>query len=256
MNELVSIITPVFNAEKHLVDTMNSVLEQSYQNWEWYLVDDRSTDSSVSIINSYCKKDLRIHLIENKENSGAAFSRNAALASAKGTYVAYLDSDDIWDMDKLEKQLSFMQKKEADFSCTSYRVITENGSLLNKNIFMAKQVDYTGFLTNNLLQTVGIMVHVETVGKKLCTMPNLRRRQDAATWLQILKAGYTCYGLSEVLASYRRTNGSLSSNKVKAVQGIWYLYRNVEKLSLPFSVYCFIRYAILAIWKRVYIRRR
>lgn len=117
---------------------------------------------------------------------------------------------------------------------------------------MLPEVDYVGFLTNNLLQTVGIMVDTVIVDKKYLVMPNLRRRQDAATWLQILKAGFMCYGIDEILAEYRRANNSLSSNKFKAVKGVWSLYRDVEHLSLPFSIYCFTRYAFLAVWKRLY----
>ena len=117
---------------------------------------------------------------------------------------------------------------------------------------MLPKVDYIGFLTNNLLQTVGIMVDTGAVDKKHLEMPDIRRRQDAATWLQILKAGYECYGLDEVLAQYRRTENSLSSNKAKAVKGMWHLYRDIEHLSLPFSCYCFVKYAYLAICKRIY----
>ena len=118
---------------------------------------------------------------------------------------------------------------------------------------MLPKVNYVGFLTNNLLQTVGIMVDTAMVDKECLVMPDIRRRQDAATWLQILKAGHDCYGLDEILAQYRRAENSLSSNKAKAAKGVWSLYRDIEKLSLPFSCYCFVRYAFLAVWKRVYI---
>ena len=126
---------------------------------------------------------------------------------------------------------------------------------LNKQVHMLPEVDYVGFLTNNLLQTVGIMVDIDIVDRKYLEMPDIRRRQDAATWLQILKAGYKCYGLDEILAEYRRAGNSLSSNKIKAIKGVWNLYRNIEHLSLLFSCYCFIRYAVLAVWKRVYRKR-
>ena len=146
-----------------------------------------------------------------------------------------------------------MLDKGIGFSCASYQVIDDNGNLLNKKVNMLTKVDYVGFLTNNLLQTVGIMVDTSIVDKELLVMPDIRRRQDAATWLQILKAGFDCYGMNEILAHYRRATNSLSSNKLKAAKGIWSLYRDIEHLSLPFSCYCFVRYAFLAVWKRVYV---
>lgn len=149
-----------------------------------------------------------------------------------------------------------MQNRVCGFSCTSYEVIDDSGKSLHKLVHMLPKVDYVGFLTNNLLQTVGIMVDTEIVSKDLLVMPDIRRRQDTATWLQILKAGYCCYGLDVVLAEYRRAKGSLSNNKIKAVQGMWKLYREIEKLSLPFSLYCFIRYASLAVWKRIYRKKQ
>lgn len=248
----VSILTPVYNAGKLIKETIKSVQSQTFKNWEWHLVDDCSTDDSVEIIQEFAKSDSRIHLWQNEKNSGAAYSRNQGLKHSVGNYIAYIDADDIWTQDKLAKQLRFMREKDVAFSCTSYRVISEDGESLNKDIHMLPIADYKGFLTHNLLQTVGIMIDLSKVDKKYCQMPDLRRRQDAATWLQILKAGYYCYGLNEVLAEYRRTKGSLSSNKVKAVKGIWYLYRKVEQLKLPFAVYCFVRYAGYATWKRVY----
>ena len=147
-----------------------------------------------------------------------------------------------------------MIKLNCGFTCTSYEVISDNGEKLNKYVHMLPKVDYVGFLTNNLLQTVGIMVDTQKVDKQLLVMPDLRRRQDAATWLQILKAGFECYGVNEILAQYRRAEQSLSSNKFKAVKGVWKLYREIEHLSLPFSCYCFVRYAFLAVWKRTYKR--
>lgn len=186
---------------------------------------------------------------------GAARARTRAMQEGTGRYVAYLDADDIWKSDKLEKQVKFMQQQKIGFSCTSYEVINNDGKPLNKYIHMLPKVNYVGFLTNNLLQTVGIMVDTGIVEKKYLVMPDIRRRQDAATWLQILKAGYDCYGLDEILAEYRRTENSLSSNKLKAIKGIWTLYRDIEHLSLPFSCYCFVRYALLAVWKRVYLHK-
>lgn len=255
MEDKVTIVTPTWNSAKYIRETISSVQAQTYQNWEMIIVDDCSTDNTVEIVKDIVKKDSRIHLIEQKVNQGAAIARNIAVQNGTGRYVAYLDSDDCWKPDKLEKQVKFMLSKDCGFSCTSYEVIDFEGKSLNKIVHMLDKVDYRGFLTNNLLQTVGIMVDTYKVDKKYLEMPNIRRRQDAATWMQILKAGFQCYGLDEVLAEYRRTPKSLSSNKFKAVLGTWNLYRDIERLPFLFSCYCFIRYAFLAVWKRIYRKK-
>lgn len=253
MENLVSIITPTWNSEKYIQETIKSVQSQSYQNWEMIIVDDCSTDSTIEIIKKISNRDSRIILLKQEQNLGAGVARTRALQKARGRYIAYLDSDDLWKPEKLTKQINFMKEKKCAFSCTSYEVINEKGDSLHKEIYMLEKVNYVGFLTNNLLQTVGIIVDTHVIDRKYLVMPEIRRRQDAATWLQILKAGYDCYGIPEVLAKYRRTPGSLSSNKIKAMWGTWCLYRTIEKLSLPFSIYCFIRYAFLAVWKRIYL---
>ncbi|MDO4492077.1 MAG: glycosyltransferase family 2 protein [Lachnospiraceae bacterium] len=255
MEDKVSIITPLYNSERYVADTIRSVQAQTYQNWEMILVNDCSTDSSVQIVEEFAAKDPRIRLLHQKEQGGAAKARNHALECAEGRFIAYLDSDDLWKPDKLEKQVRFMKKKKIGFSCTSYEVIDDAGKSLDKQVYMLPKVDYVGFLTNNLLQTVGIMADLTVVDRKYLVMPDMRRRQDAATWLQVLKAGFCCYGMKDILAEYRRAAGSLSSNKLKAVKGVWKLYRDVEHLSLPFSCYCFVRYAVLAVWKRIYLSR-
>lgn len=255
MNEsnLVSIITPSYNCERYIEETIESVVQQTYKNWELIIVDDCSLDYTCKIVERYSIDDKRIKLIKLNTNSGASKARNVALTNAKGRFIAYLDSDDLWYPEKLEVQINFMLENNYAFSCTSYEVIDNHGKSKGKNVYMHKKVDYKGFLTNNLLQTVGIMVDTKIVERQYLIMPDMLRRQDAATWLQILKSGNECYGIMEVLAKYRRTDGSLSSDKKKAIKGVWYLYREVEQLPLLFSCYCFIRYAFLAIWKRIYI---
>ena len=252
MNSKVSVITPSYNSEKYIRDTIKSVQQQTYKDWEMIVVDDCSTDSTCAVVREMARTDSRIRLLCQKHNYGAGKARTWGMQNANGRYIAYLDADDIWLPEKLEKQIDFMQKNRVAFSCTSYGVIDDSGKSLNKIIHMLPKVDYIGFLTNNLLQTVGIMIDVSIIDKRYLVMPDIRRRQDAATWLQILKAGYDCYGLSEELAEYRRTSNSLSSNKLKSAKGVWRLYRDIEQLSFPFSCYCFVRYIALAIWKRLY----
>ena len=255
-NNTVSIIMPAYNCQKYIAESIESVKKQTYQEWELLIVDDCSTDNTCRIVRTYAEDDDRIRLYNQSDNLGAGAARNRGLFESTGRYVAYLDADDIWYPDKLSKQIEFMDSKNAGFSCTSYEVIGDEGNLLNKKVHMLPKVDYVGFLTNNLLQTVGIMVDTTIVSKECLVMPNLRRRQDAATWLQILKEGHACYGIDEVLAQYRRSEKSLSSNKYRSVTGVWNLYKDIEKLSLPFSCYCFVRYAALAIWKRIYIHKK
>ena len=255
MGPLVSVIMPSYNAERHIAESIASVQSQTLGDWELLVSDDCSTDGTRAIVGEIAREDPRVRLLPLRENSGAAAARNNSLAHARGRYVAYLDADDLWYPEKLERQLAFMGERGAAFSCCSYEVIGENGEPLGRTVRMLDECDYMGFLTHNLLQTVGIMADTKCLDKGLLVMPPMRRRQDAATWLQVLKAGYACYGLPDVLCAYRRVAGSLSSNKVKAACGVWELYRDIEHLPLHTSLYCFARYAALAVWKRSYTER-
>lgn len=256
MEEKVSIITPVYNCEKYLKDTIENVMKQTYTNWEMILVDDCSTDKSEEVISKYTKIDKRVKYYKLKENSGAAIARNYALEKAEGRFIAYLDADDAWKVDKLEKQIKFMLDNNYAFTCTSYEKIDEEGNSKNKIVRIPEKVDYKFFLRNTIIQTVGVMVDTKITGKEVLQMPNIRRRQDAATWCQLLKNNYNCYGMNEALSYYRVVSNSLSSNKLKAVKGTWYLYRKIEKLSLFKSCFCFIGYAWNACKKRIYIKKR
>lgn len=252
--ELVSIITPIYNCEKYIEETMNCVLNQTYSNWEMIMVDDCSPDNSSNIIKKYVKKDERFKYIKLKENSGAAIARNTALENSQGRFIAYLDADDLWKKDKLEKQVSFMLENNYAFTCTDYEKIDDDGKSLNKIVKIPEKVDYNLFLRNTIIQTVGVMVDTKITGKDVLIMPNIRRRQDAATWAQILKKGFDCYELPENLSFYRVVPNSLSSNKFKAVKMNWHWYRKMEKLPLWKACYCFVGYAFNAVKKRIYIK--
>lgn len=256
MDPLVSVITPSYNSERHIEETLRSLMGQTFDSWEVCVTDDFSSDRACEVVTRLASDDSRIRLFRLGSNSGAAVARNNSLAMARGRFIAYLDSDDIWYPEKLERQLAFMKERKAAFSCASYEVINEDGRRLGKQVRMLDTCDYMGFLTNNLLQTVGIMVDTEQIRREMLVMPDLRRRQDAATWLGILRSGFVCHGVPDILCGYRRVAGSLSSNKFKAVRGMWHLYRRVERLSLPLSLYCFARYASLAVWKRMYAEPR
>lgn len=253
---IVSVIMPAFNSERHIAESVASVQAQTMGSWELLIVDDCSTDKTSEIVKKLSESDSRIRLISQSENGGAAVARNTALDNARGRYIAYLDADDLWLPEKIEKQTACMDRENAGFSCASYEVIDEEGSPLGRTVHMPPNTSYWGYLTNNYLQTVGIMADLERVDKSLLVMPDMRRRQDAATWLQVLAAGHDCIGVNEVLCQYRRTSGSLSSNKVKAVRGTWYFYRQIAKLPMYKAIYCFVRYAFLAVWKRTYPEKR
>ena len=250
----VTIITPVYNSEGFIESTISCVLEQTYSNWEMILVDDCSNDGSESVIKKLTKNDQRFKYFKLEQNSGAAVARNAAIKESTGRFVAFLDSDDLWRKDKLEKQVSFMLENKIGFSCTDYEVIDENGLTKNKIVSMPKIINYNLFLRNTIIQTVGVMVDTELTGRDLIEMPLIRRRQDAATWCKLLKAGFVCHGLNENLCYYRRVSNSLSANKFKAVKGTWFLYRGIEKLSIPKACFCFVGYAVNACKKRIYIQ--
>lgn len=253
---MVSIITPVYKCEKLIEETIKSVLNQTYKNWEWLLVDDCTPDNSAEIIKKYQEKDNRIKYFKLNENSGAAIARNKALNESRGRFVAYLDADDLWKNNKLEKQVSFMKENGYAFSCTDYEKIDENGNSLNKIVTIPKEVTYELFLRNTIIQTVGVMVDTKLTGKEIIKMPNIRRRQDAATWCQLLKNGFNCYECPENLSYYRVVSNSLSSNKFKAVKMNWYWYRKIEKLPFWKAYYCFIGYAWNACKKRIYIGKK
>lgn len=256
MSYKISIITPVYNCEKLIGNTIETVINQTYTNWEMLLVDDCSTDNSEKIIEEYIRKDNRVKYFKLEQNSGAAVARNYALEKSEGRFIAYLDSDDLWKPEKLEKQVDFMLKHNYAFSCTDYEKIDEQGNSLNKIVKIPQKVDYNLFLRNTIIQTVGVMVDTNLTGKELLVMPNIRRRQDAATWCQLLKNGFNCYEVPENLSYYRVVSKSLSSNKFKAVKMNWYWYRKIEKLSLWKTCYCFIGYAFNAVKKRIYRKKK
>ncbi|WP_404347853.1 glycosyltransferase [Sutcliffiella horikoshii] len=248
-SSLVSVITPSYNAEKFISATIESVRTQTYTNWEMIIVDDCSKDETREILKEYAELDPRIKPIFLEENSGAAVARNTALKAAQGDYVAFLDSDDLWVPDKLEKQLAFMQKNDYAFSFTAYNLMDESGKPLDKVISVPKQIDYKGLLKNTIIGCLTVMIDTRKV--EPLQMPLIRTRQDYALWLKVLRQGHVAYGMQEPLANYRIVEGSISSNKLKTAKRNWYVYREIEKLSLPYASWCFVNYAFYAIKKRV-----
>lgn len=246
--EFISIIVPVYNASKFIKDTIKTVLDQTIGNFELILVDDMSTDNSVEIIKSY--KDERIKLIELDKKGMASGARNAGIKAAKGNYICFLDADDLWVNDKLEKQLLFMHNNPSCvFLYTSYEFASEDGIGTNKKVIVPNYITYEQALRNTTIFTSTVMFNMNILTKDEIYMPDIKS-EDTACWWKVLKNN-DAYGIREVLVYYRRTANTLSSNKLEAIKRIWNLYRNQEHLSIIYSIYNFIGYAFNAVKRRI-----
>lgn len=247
MEKLVSIITPTYNCGKFIAETILSVQNQTYKDWEMLIVDDCSNDNTENIVLEFIKKDKRIKYYRLKENSGAAVARTKAMELAKGYYMAFLDSDDIWVEDKLEKQINFMEKNGYFFSCTSYEQVNEENKALNKIVKPVKKCDYNRLLLDCPVGNSTVMYNVEKMGK--FKVPNIRKRNDDALWLQMLKKERYLYGFDEVLMKYRIRKNSISSNKLKVIKYHWILYRKIEHLGILRSLFHVFYWCLIKILK-------
>lgn len=234
-NELVSIITPTYNCAEYIARTLDSVQAQTYQDWEMIIVDDCSQDNTKEIVEAYIKSDSRIkyHLLEM--NSGAAVARTTAMNLAQGSYMAFLDSDDIWQPDKLERQIQWMETTGHPFSCTAYEQVDEEGNLLGKIIKTVEKTDYNRLLLDCPVGNSTVMYDVRKMGK--FEVPNIRKRNDDALWLQMLKKEKYIWGMPDVLMQYRIRRNSISSNKIKVIKYHWILYREIEHLNVFRSLF-------------------
>ena len=249
MNKTVSIITPSYNSSKFIEECIESVISQTYQEWEMIIVDDCSIDNSRKLINKYVNQDKRIRSIFLKENVGSAQARNTAIKEAEGEYIAFLDSDDLWFPEKLEKQIEFMERNDFAFSFTSYETITEDGSSNSSIIKAPVKMNYNSYLKNTIIGCLTVVINIRKTGSFL--MPNIRSSHDMALWLIIMKRGFSAYGLNECLAYYRIVSTSNTSNKWKSAIEVWDVYRKVEKLNIFYSTICFICYVFNALKKRI-----
>ena len=252
MEELISIIVPVYQANRFIRETMDCVLAQTYPDWELLLIEDGSTDGTPETIRSYCEKkgENRIRLICQPVNGGAARARNRGLEEAKGRYIAYLDADDLWVPEKLEKELAFLKEKQAAFVFTGYEFADEKGVGLGKIVHVPATIKYEQALKNTTIFTSTVMIDRDKIADEDIYMPQIAS-EDTATWWHILKKYHTGYGLDENLVKYRRSQGSLSSNKMVAIRRIWALYRKQERLSVIRSAYCMCFWACRAVLRRV-----
>lgn len=242
MTNLVSIITPCCNAEKHLVQTIESVLAQTWQVWEMLIVDDCSSDDSSYVIQEYAKKDSRIKYFRTPKPSGSpAVPRNIGIEYAKGRYIAFLDSDDMWLPNKLEVQMQVFQNNEdAAIVFSYYEKVPENGIRSGRVIVSPHKITYNDLLYGNVIGCLTGVYDTEKVGKVYMKQIG---HEDYPMWLKILKSGYIGVNTCDVHALYRVRERSVSADKFKAAQWQWNIYRNVEKLGFLKSVRCFIAYA-------------
>jgi len=245
---LVSIITPCYKASATLSKTVESILAQTFTDWELLLVDDCSPDDTCDKAQAYCEADSRIHLIRQQKNGGAAVARNAGIGQAKGRYIAFLDADDSWHPEKLERQIKLMQVNNWPLSFTSYTRVNENGDIINE-VGVPKTVSYRQLLKTNVIGCSTAIYDSKTIGK--VHMPDMRKRQDFGLWLRILKVTPKGFGINgEPLTVYRVLQNSLSSNKSSTVGYNWHIYRHEEKLPLIASIYYFAHYALRGVLRR------
>lgn len=252
MSELVSVVIPIYNASAYIIDTLQSVEKQTYQEIEVILVDDCSTDETVKVVEQYLESRtrLQIELLRQSSNQGVALARNRGVALAKGKYLAFLDADDLWETTKIEKQVMFVKEKLVAFVCTSYEYADEEGRGSGKVAHVPNVITYEQAIKNTIIFTSTVLFDLTKITKEQIKMPQIES-EDTATWWQILRSGYKAYGMDEVLVYYRRPTNSLSSNKIKAVKRIWNLYRRWEQMSIVKSTYCFMHYAIRTTVRRL-----
>lgn len=237
---LVSVITPVYNAERFILSAIESVINQTYNNIEIILVDDCSKDNSAEIINMLQKKHTNIVYHLQEKNMGAGVARNKALELARGQYVAFLDSDDMWKPEKIAKQISLMRQTGAPLCYTAIEMIDEEGKIVKEKRKIKEICDYNYLLHNTVIPTSGLVVDRNQCGD--FRMHLRRGGQDYATWLSLMRNGAVARGIDEALVQYRIVSGSLSSNKFKSIQQVWEIQTQDEKIGkIPaaFHVLCF-----------------
>lgn len=239
---MISIITPAYNAEKTIARTIQSALRQTYKDFELIIADDRSTDNTALIAQQYANLDSRVCVIKKDKNEGVAMARNAALDAAKGDYIAFLDSDDLWLPEKLEKQLAFMQKTRCALSYTGYWFMDANGRA-GKMVNVPERMSARRILMDTSIACLTVMVDRRQSGE--FRMPRLEHTEDQCAWHEIAKKCGDCLGLTEPLALYRR-GGGLTGNKLKAARQQYAVYRAHFGFSRAKSALYFASYAIIA----------
>ena len=244
---MVSIITPTYNSSKYIHYTIESIISQTYKNWELLITDDFSSDDTVQIVESYVKKDSRIKLFKLEKNCGAGVARNNSIKFAKGRYITFCDSDDHWKKNKLELQLKFMQENDLAFSFSDYEVIDENNNY-QRYVKCPKKLTYKKLLRNNYVGCLTAIYDTKFLGK--LRMPKIRKRQDWVLWLSIMKKIETTKGLNTSLAVYRNRRNSISSSKFDLLKYNWSVYNQELGFNKFTSFYYLIIFIIHYFFKK------
>lgn len=236
---LVSIITPAYQAARFIGETIRSVRAQTYINWELLIIDDRSSDDTCDIVERVATDDSRVKLSRHSTNRGPVEARDTALTLSNGQYVAFLDSDDLWMPQKLERQLAYMRSRKAAISFTRFRRMSEDGSHVGRLIPIPKTLSYGQLLRNTAMATSTVVIDRAITGPFRMTRTAC---DDYALWLEIVRRGYQSHGLDEDLMRYRVVASSFSRNKRKYALKVWRTYRDIG-LTLPHAAWCFANYA-------------
>lgn len=247
MKHKVSIITPTYNSERFISETIEAIQTQTYKNWELLITDDCSTDDTVEIVKKYQKKDDRVKLYVLEKNGGAGVARNNSIGKATGRFIAFCDSDDVWKKNKLRKQVAFMLKTQCNLSFSSYDIVDESGNPKGRVKALGK-VTYKIMLRNNYIGCLTAVYDTQKIGKVY--MPTIRKRQDWALWLKVLRKGKVAYGLEESLAVYRDRSNSISTNKLEMLKYNWSIYKDVEKFSFIHSVWLMVQFLVYYLLKK------
>jgi glycosyltransferase involved in cell wall biosynthesis len=235
----VSIITPTYNSEKFIEKTIQSIINQTYTNWELLITDDNSNDQTVSIINNYVINDKRIKLYKLKNNSGAGIARNNSISKSSGRFISFCDSDDQWKPTKLEKQIKFLIDNKLKFTYSSYDIHNENGDFVKK-VNALDILTYKILLRNNYVGCLTAIYDKDALGKMY--MPALRKRQDWLLWIEILKIVGKTKGMKENLAIYCDRSNSISSNKFNMIKYNWIVYNKGLGFGVSKSIFLLINF--------------
>lgn len=249
----VSIITPTFNSERFIEETIRSILAQTYTDWELLITDDASTDETVNIVRKFADVDPRIKLFQFDENKGAAIARRNSIDHASGRFIAFCDSDDLWTSEKLGKQIGFMLENNYVFTFAPYHIIDEEGNALGMSTTRSK-VNYQDVLRTCDIGCLTAVYDRHYLGNMY--MANIKRRHDYTLWLEILRKIPYAYSYPEPLGYYRLRPHSISKNKMKTMYYIWKVYRDVEKIPITQSIWYLISYSLYGLKKYLTLYRK
>ena len=249
-NSLVSIIMPAYNAEAFIAESIASVQQQTYENWELLVIDDASKDMTLQLVEQLQKNDSRIKLHELPTNQGAGFARNIGIKASRGDFISFLDADDLWKPEKLEKQLQFMQRERVQVCYSSYDLINEEDRPLDKTVKALQELPFQKLLRANYVGNLTGIYNAKELGKIYC--PLIRKRQDWGLWLLAVRKAGGAKGISEALAKYRVRENSISRNKWEMLGYNYKVYRKVLGFSALKSGF----WMLLFLWEQFFVKSR